>query len=264
MTAPTRSSTALLLAVALGLAAGAQATPLDWLYHDRTLIELAQPAGSATADEALILDDGTAEGDLGIGSTTARQFLWFNHFSLPTAPFEISEIWVQFPAGANVAAGDAIQLAAYYDRDRQPVNGADLLSTWSETVQVADGATFSVYQLQPPLLLEEDGDVLIGVVNRFTESGVSPPTLPAALDTTTSQGRSWIAVWTGDPPDPPTLPANQTYTLVDSFQPGNWMIRAYGSRARIPAVPALGTVGLGLLISLLAIAGAALLAARRL
>jgi len=261
MTTATRSHTVLLVIAATVLAAPAMAEEV--IYQPRPLVELSGPELPRQVVLQLILDDGTAEGEVGVGSVTARQFLWFNQFVMPTAPMRLAQVWVLFPASNNVPVGGAIQLVVYHDVDSDPANGASLVASWPATIVVADGVTFSIYDLPSPVELTESGDVLVGVVNRFTQSGVSPPTLPAAIDTTASQGRSWIAVWSGDPPDPPILPSDQTYSLVDDFRPGNWMIRAFGTQVLINQVPVVGWPGITVLIVLLAAAGA-VLAARRL
>ncbi|MCP4223369.1 MAG: hypothetical protein GY773_08520, partial [Actinomycetia bacterium] len=148
----------------------------------------------------LVLDDGTAEGTIGVGGAAAQQFLWFNRFTPGLAPpFLLEEIHVLFPPGRNIMVGDVVDLVVYLDPDGDPTNGADLMATIPETVQADDGITFSVYPLASPVLIEDPGDVLIGVIDRWVQSGVDPPTQPAALDTSPSQARSWIAVWTGDP-----------------------------------------------------------------
>jgi hypothetical protein len=261
MTTTSRARTVLLVIAAATLAA-APAMADQVVFQPRPLVELSGPETPQDFPLHLVLDDGTAEGDVGVGSTTARQFLWFNQFDMPVPELTLEEVWVLFPDGANVTAGGAIDLVVYHDPDGNPGNGATRVATWPATVQVADGATFSIYEVPSQLRLDGGGDVLVGVINRFTESGVSPPTLPAAIDTTSSQQRSWIAVWSGDPPDPPLLPADQTFSLVDDFQPGNWMIRAFGTPVLDNPVPAMGWPGVAALIVLLAAAGA--LVARRL
>ncbi len=205
----------------------------------------------------MILDDGSAEGDFGVSlGGAAQQFLWFNRFT-PTYPLRLEEVWVLFSPGDNMAVGNPIELVVYHDSDGDPSNGANLLTTYSETIKELDGATFSIYNLSPPLTLENEGDILIGVVDRFVTSGVTSPTLSAAIDTTSSQGRSWLAVWdSADPPHPPNLPADGVYGLVDTYQPGNWMIRAFASEIPERTIPTLGWSGLFLLALLLAVAGA--------
>jgi hypothetical protein len=203
----------------------------------------------------LVLDDDMAEGDFGVGSGgQARQFLWFNRFTT-SDPFTLEQVWVLFAPGPNITVGAPIELAIYHDTDGDPTNGADLLATFQRTILVADGVTFSIYDLAPAVSIPESGDVLIGVVNRFVESGVTSPTFPATVDTTASQQRSWFAVWSGDPPEPPELPSDSVMLLVDNALPGlagNWMIRGFGSSAPVLAIPVLGTPGLLILTVLLA------------
>src|SRR5205814_1222043 len=65
----------------------------------------------------------------------------------------------------------------------------------------------------------------------YAESGHYTPRLfPAAIDTTTTQVRSWVAgMGNGTPPDKANLGGNDTLGTIDSFGiPGNWMIRADG------------------------------------
>lgn len=206
----------------------------------------------------LVLDDGGAEADVGVADASGtRQFLWFNRFASPGA-FTLEEIWVLFGPGRSLAVGAAIDLVVYHDADGDPTNGATFLGSVSETVQVLDGSTFSVYSLAAPLAVPAGGDVLVGVVDRFVVSGVTPSVFPAALDTTASQGRSWLATWTGDPPSPPTLPSTGGMAVIDTLTAGNWLIRGFGNPIAAPAppaIPAAGGRGLVLLGLLLGLAG---------
>ena len=126
--------------------------------------------------------------------------------SRPRAGFHLDEVWVLFPSGANMAVGRRRP-----DRDlRGPRRRSDerrdaASQSFDTTIQVADGNTFSIYPLPGSLVIPAGSELLVGVVPRFIVSGVTPPTTPAALDTTTSQARSWLAVWSADPPDPPML-----------------------------------------------------------
>ncbi len=240
--------------VALGaITAPVTAVELEWIFEPSGSLELADPP-LPPHEIQMVLDDDAPEGVFGVGFVNAQQFLWFNRFANP-GPFTLEEIWVLFPAGPNMAVGDEVQIAVYLDPDGDPSNGADLLATVTESVQTINGNTFSVYPLAAPITIFDSGDILVGVVDRFVESGVTTPTAPAAMDTTSSQGRSWLAVWTGDPPDPPVLPSDGILSLVDVYQPGNWMIRAFGSTEQIPAVPAADRRGLTLLILLISAAG---------
>lgn len=205
----------------------------------------------------LVLDDDAAEGVFGFPGAGARQFLWLNRFD-GVGPFTLEEIWVLFPAGMDVPLGGAVQLVVYLDADGDPANGAQLLATYDQVIQAVDGDTFSVYALVPGLMIDQPGDVLIGVVNRYFTTGVDPPpTEPAALDETASQDRSYFATWTGDPPDPPDLATADTVELLDGAIAGNFMIRGFGSAAPVTAIPIAGGWGLGLLAALLALAGTA-------
>ncbi|MFC2038111.1 hypothetical protein ACFLYD_09210, partial [Chloroflexota bacterium] len=149
----------------------------------------------------------------------------------------LNQIQVLFYAASGdvLSAGDAVDLVVYEDADGDPANGATLQATYSVTVQAVDGASWSVYDLSPPLALNGPGDVLIAVINRYVESGVTPPTWPAAIDTTASQGRSWVGFWNADPPDPAILPPDYAFGLIDSLvEPGNWLIRGYGQTSGGP------------------------------
>jgi len=205
----------------------------------------------------LALDDGSREADIGFTGVAAYQFLWFNRFP-PPAPgqgFAIDEIQVIFPPGPDAVPGAAVQLVIFSDPDGDPTNGAFLRTAFDDVIQAADGTTFSTYPIAPPLVVDGSADLLIGVVNRFVISGVSPPSRPAALDTTASAGRSWVALWTGDPPDPPSLPSDDVLDTIDFVEPGNWMIRATGTAVPVRDIPSLGRVGLGMLAALLALGG---------
>jgi hypothetical protein len=231
----------------------------EWVFEPIDAVEVTNPP-IPNVDVQLIVDDDSVEGDFGVGGPVAQQFLWFNRFSPSLSnPIRLNEIWVLFPAGPNMTVGADVQLVVYHDPDGDPSNGADFVASFSETTQFVDGATFSVYSLATPLVFDEPGDILIGVVNRFVVSGVTTSTRPAAMDTTASQGRSWVAVWSADPADPPVLPADNIYQTIDGFVPGNWMIRAFGDQLQTPAIPIHTNLGLGVLLSMLALAGVMLI-----
>jgi hypothetical protein len=204
----------------------------------------------------LVLDDDNAEGSFGVGGVTARQYLWFQRFSPIASDFDLAEIWVLFPPDPEISPGAAVQLVVYEDTDGDPTTGAELLFAVDEVVQAADGTTFSVYPLPVSVPIRGGVDVLIGVINRFVETGVTPLNQPSALDTTDSQNRSWVATWTGDPPDPPVFPPDQSLFLVDDVVAGNWMIRGFGVAPNPVDIPTLSTLSLGLLALLLGVAAA--------
>ncbi len=205
----------------------------------------------ATFPIQLVLDDDGAEGVFGIAGGTARQFLWFNRFAHP-GPFTLEEIWVLFPSGLDVPVDGDVQLAVYLDPDGDPATGAQLLATYDDaTIQVADGDTFSVYPLAPPLTILDPGDVLIGVVNRYFMPGDPPPTLPAALDTTASLDSSYFALWSGDADDPPELDTAVVIDVLDGMVSGNFMIRGFGRLIGAPIIPTVSQWGLMLLAGLI-------------
>ena len=199
------------------------------------------PAPQPGDTVSLVPDDGVQETGIGVNDGSAGvafQFIWLNRFTPNPAdyPFTLNEIWVMFDDStgtANVNVGDAIDLVVYEDADGDPANGATWLATFNETVQSVDGSTWSVYSLFSPVILNGPaGDVLIGAINRYTVSGVSPSSFPAALDTTVPQGRSWTGWWSADPPNPAILPTDDTFGTIESVTggafTGNWLIRGYG------------------------------------
>lgn len=259
--------------VGLGLGPAAAAPPAvpdgsSWSFRELVPVPgdaVPEAPGLGELPIQLVLDDGSAEGAFGVAGSggAARQFLWFQQFSPPVPDFDLEEIWVLFPDDDVLAPGSAIQLVVYQDVDADPANGGVLLLALDETVQSADGVTFSIYPLPAAVEVRGGGDVYLGVVNRYVTSGVTPVTQPAALDTGASAMRSWVATWAGDPPDPPLLPPDQLLFRIDDFQPGNWMIRGFGTPAPVVVIPTLGGWGIGLLALLLAAAGAWRLGAGR-
>jgi hypothetical protein len=88
------------------------------------------------------------------------------------------------------------------------------------------------------MLSSEPGDVLIGVVNRYTKDSVSEKTYPAMYDTTKKQNRSWYGWWPSGVSEPPDLAS----AAILKPQDGNWLVRGYGSQAgtfatEVPAPP---------------------------
>ena len=207
----------------------------------------------------LILDDGSWESTV---TFTGEQFLWFNQFPLGPTPFELEGVSVLFPFGAGVSTGDAIQIAVWHDPDNDPTNGATLLTSFNSTIQTVNGTTFSTYPVAPVVVTPVGGNLLVGVINRYVVGGIPAATSPAAIDTTSSQGRSWYATWTTDPPDPPTLPSDDVTALIDSYVAGNWMIRANGLQAFGQGIPSQTPVGIAILIAAIALGGALFLSLR--
>lgn len=256
-----------ILLAGLVLAASIATAPEVRSQEDHGLVlvpHVAPGGGDRGVEEAeleLVIDDGSAEGVFGFAGGTARQFLWFNRFDSP-GPFDLDEIQVLFPAGTDVMPGDDVQILVWVDPDGDAANGADLLYEATVAVGAADGTTFTSFPLATPLEILGDDDILIGVVNRYHETGVDPPpTFPAAVDTTAPAGRSFFAIWAGDPPATPDLSTATTVAALAGPSAGNFTIRGIGSRVAPIVVPTLDVLGLVLLA--LALAGGGLVAASR-
>jgi hypothetical protein len=160
--------------------------------------------------------------------------MWFNRFTPdPTVfPFGLNQIDVYFTTNSNAVVGSPIDLVVYQDLDGNPDNGAELLRTITTTIQTVPGLN-SFDLSADPVVFSGPGDVFIGVIDRYVNSGVTPSSYPSAQDSTSSQLRSWIAAWQADPPDPALLPTDDLYTLIDAFGlGGNWIIRGYGETIR--------------------------------
>ncbi|MDX9953682.1 MAG: S8 family serine peptidase [Anaerolineae bacterium] len=203
--------------------------PLNWSLLEAPLAAplALMPEGdnSINAPISLVLDDGTGDNNIGIGG--ASQFIFLNRFT-PAAgayPITLNQVQIYFDASGLVNIGDDMLLALYENTsgNTDPAVGSNLLSTVPVTVTALNA--WNVYDLAAPVTFNGPGDILIGVV-ALEMPGTDY--WPAALDQTVSQQRSW-AGWWGEPtaPTPPTLPPT-TWTLIDAYFAGNWMVRGYG------------------------------------
>ncbi|MEM7346429.1 MAG: matrixin family metalloprotease, partial [Chloroflexota bacterium] len=170
---------------------------------------------------SFILDDGSTETVLGVGG----QALWLNRFTPTSFPFTLNEVRIQF-SHASVNVGETIDLYIYEDSDSNPSTGATHLASYTGLTVQSIGS-FSQYTLSPPVTVNGPGDLLIGFVNRT--AGADSGEFPADIDQTSSAGRSWVGIYAGNPPDPPSLPATVLVTIDTAGFPGNLMIRGYGS-----------------------------------
>jgi len=191
-----------------------------------TIPDQPDPAQSS-GELSLVLDDGTI--DISIGLEDAGQFLWLNRFTPDQAdfPFTVHEVQLLFGSGTGVSPGQLVDIYLYEDTDGDgdPGTGAGWKgSLHDQAVQAADDITWSVYPV-PFVAFDGPGDILIAVVNRT--AGINPGSRPAALDESTSNSRSWLATYVGNPPDPPTFPAPLIWTIISGG--GNWMIRGYAT-----------------------------------
>lgn len=177
---------------------------------------------SPFAPVTLQVDDGSAEDAVGL--TGGGTFVWLNRFTPTVAqyPFTLNQVEVLFTSDGACAVGDAMDIYVYTDADGNPANGATPAgSITGQTVQALD--TWSTYLAN--ITLTGPGDVLIAVVNRGCNADGQ---FPAAIDTTASQGRSYVGFGAGATGNPPTIPTG-TFGTIDSFGfPGNWMIRGLG------------------------------------
>jgi hypothetical protein len=200
----------------------------------------------------LYVDDNSADNSIGINdSTSSYQFIWANRFTPNPGdfPFSLDQISVVLASG-YAPVGGALELGVWADTDGDgdPSN-ATLLATFPVTVVVADGATWNNYALSSPVACTGPGDVIVGIINRYTVSGVDPVSYPASVDETASQGRSWVGWWNTDPPEPPILPPDATWDTIDNLGlPGNWLLRASGQAGDVPWLdenPKTGTLAAG-------------------
>lgn len=177
------------------------------------------------------LDDGSAEDNIGL--TGGGEFVWFNQFTANPAdlPFNLNTVEIFFSTTGAINVGDALDIYVYTDADGDPTNGATFVgSAIGVSVQALDA--FSSYTLTPAIPITAAGDILIAVVNRGM---LADGQFPAAIDTTASQGRSWVGLYAASPTNPPVIPA-ETMGTIDSFGfAGNWLIRASGTPAGGPA-----------------------------
>jgi Zn-dependent metalloprotease len=178
-------------------------------------------------DFSYVLDDGKVESSLGLGGD---QFLWCNRFTPDPGdfPFTLNEVQILFGSGSGVEIGELVDIYVYEDTDGDgnPGTGAVLIGSMKDApVQFINNANFSVYSITP-ITINGPGDIIVAVVNRT--AGITYAGYPAALDQSSAKGRSWIGIYAGNPPDPPTLPSPTWSTIDAAGYAGNWMIRAYG------------------------------------
>jgi hypothetical protein len=174
----------------------------------------------------LVLDDGSVDNNIGIGGTS--EFLFVNRFTPTEFPIQIDHVQVWFSDGVNMAVGQTfdVYLFANTSGNTDPAVGAVYVGGQTgNTITALD--SWTDITLTTPLEFAGPGDVVVVVVHRLIP-GTS--IYPAALDQTATQQRSWSGWYTtANVPDPPTLPPDSTWTLIDAYFPGNWLVRATGS-----------------------------------
>ncbi len=195
--------------------------------------------GSGDADETgdpltFQYDDGMPEGTVGLDGT--HQYMWLTRFT-PEAnmfPLTITHVELYWAAQGGVAVGDMVDIYLYENRTSQqdPAEGSTFL--YKETVRIGAVDTFETYVLTEPVVFEGPGDLMVGV-GAITTPGSTYHA--SALDISSSAGRSFIGWWSTEIPEEPTLPPNEAWFLIDEQQPGNWLIRAYGTTGISGIVP---------------------------
>lgn len=188
---------------------------------------------------SLLLDDGSPE--MTVGNGGKREFLFVNCFSLAPHyfPFTLKEIQVFFyvypKQPESPKLGDDITLVVYQNSsgNADPGVGATLIARFPATIKILNW--WNTYTLAQPVVINEPGDLLIGVVAMET-----PGTdyFPAALDASASQGCSWSGWWNATPwdatfampPDGLEPTGAPSWGVIDSKgNAGNWLIRASGT-----------------------------------
>ncbi|HPM91646.1 MAG TPA: hypothetical protein PKZ74_02475 [Bacteroidales bacterium] len=134
-----------------------------------------------------------------------------------------------FRSDSGVSTGDHMQVVLWedIDGDGDPGTNASLVYSETLTVTTVSDVAWNHFELSQPVRFDGPGDVLIGVVAR--QVATTQSLYPAALDRGSSQQRSWGGQYSGEVPDPPTLPPDGLWGLMDDFGfPGNWLLRGEG------------------------------------
>lgn len=216
-TAPNLASPDVILEIpTLPLVAAQTVPPNGVLQHQYDAFALSDPL-------FLALDDGSAENTIGLAG--GGEFLWLNRFtpSPMSYPFVLTQVQLYMAPESQCAAGSTIDIYVYTDSDGNPANGAQLVGSLTGQTTGAPGQN---NRYATNFLLTQPGDALIGVVNRGCDAD---GTFVASLDQSSTYQRSWIGSYSGNPPNPPTLPP-PAFNIIDNYDlPGNWMIRALGT-----------------------------------
>jgi hypothetical protein len=192
----------------------------------------------------MMLDDGVFETAFGLNlSYHGLPLIFINRFTPDPGefPITIDGIAIQFPdptrAHMNLV-GRNIDLLVYEDSSGSgdPAN-ANKIYQQTYTVQVADGLTFSNYQVSIPV--SGPGDVYVGFSNTYDHGNMEPYSYPAPIDHSVLNRRSWVAGnVTGADPDYNDLANNLILSIIDDmgqYYAGNWVIRAHAETAIGPS-----------------------------
>jgi hypothetical protein len=174
------------------------------------------------------LDDGTHENSLGLG--LGGTFSWANRFSVAPGGEYINSVSVYWDAN-HFPAGSSATVVLLTDPNNDG-NPSDAITLGSQNV--ISGAGYVDYTLASPVYVGASGANFFAGVIVTHASG----SYPAALDESSSAGRSWLSL---------TSDLTESLPMGDLF-PGNLMVRATsGSLGNIPEPATLGTMGAGLL-----------------
>lgn len=211
---------------------------------DEPVFQAALPMGKASKVPApfilgspvnYVLDDGSADNTIGLNTgPTANQFLWFNRFQvdptdLPLRVDQVQVFWSNLGANPPVV-GNAFSIHIYSDADNNPANGSTHVISQAVNIGVVVSA-FDVHNITAAPAIPSGVNLLVGLVDRWVTTGVSPMQFPAAIDQTDPDNvRSWVGSDTsGTMANPPVMPTNGLFNTIDSFGAllaGDWMIRA--------------------------------------
>lgn len=134
----------------------------------------------------------------------------------------------------DLTLGDSVRAYVYEDTDDDlsPATGARRLAEVPNVrVTRNDETAFSEYALAEPVTIGECRNVIVALVNTGTRDWQSTGD-PAAVDTSSSAGRSWLTRPVETLPLPPDLSSEPLYTIRDGFEgtfDGNFLIRAVAS-----------------------------------
>jgi hypothetical protein len=145
----------------------------------------------------------------------------------------LNQISIKWPNSAALV-GKTVALLVYLDADADgnPANATKMAQVNGQTITVADGVTFQNFPVN--VNIPTAGDVYYGFADTYNSGGVSPRTFPAPIDTTATQGRSWVSAQDdATDPDFDNLGNNDNLGTIDELSggqlTGNWVIRASGT-----------------------------------
>lgn len=186
---------------------------------------------AAVANAQYFHDDGGNEGSIGLLDGGA--ITWANEFMSVAGCEVITSIDIAWgrSAGSGFMVPDGtsvfVQLWSGPNNDGNPIDAFLLKSVLGTTLNL--GNSFSTYDID---------DTLITPGRRFfvgTTITHASGEFPASWDSTTPQGRSWIAIGGNF--------AGGAYNLSSLGLPGNWMIRA--NCEAVPEPASMAALGLG-------------------